>query len=154
MNRDKGLPQPLSIGLDSGTAASERCEMEESYEGLEKIFCERWLSVCRAGRSLDQFDGCEPGGCAVFVERRMNAVWFESGDVPCVGGAECGSQFPLADGMRAGIGTVVTEAQYVQSSVVVGYRRQTRRVSWPLFGVEGVEESGIQHGLKGALQAL
>jgi hypothetical protein len=49
--------------------------------------------------------------------------------------------------VRASIGTIVTEAQHVQGSIVFGHRRQTRHVSWSLVAVEGVEQSAVQHRL-------
>src|SRR5437870_12941636 len=56
--------------------------------------------------------------------------------------------------MRASIGTIVTEAQHIQNSIVLGHRRQTRHVSWSLLAVEGVEQSAVQHCLKPAPQTL
>jgi len=56
--------------------------------------------------------------------------------------------------VRAGIGTIVTEAQHIQGSIVLGHRRQTRHVSWSLVAVEGVEQSAVQHRLKPAPQTL
>src|ERR1035441_7252544 len=77
-------------------------------------------------RKLDPFDCREPGRCAVVVESRLNPVRFDGGDVPSIAGVERRSQLFLTDGVRASIGTVVTEAQHIQGSIVPGHRRQTR----------------------------
>jgi hypothetical protein len=50
------------------------------------------------------------------------------GDIPSSAGVERRSQLLLSDGVRAGIGTIVTEAQHVEGSIVLGHRRETRRV--------------------------
>src|SRR5262249_30518283 len=61
-------------------------------------------------------------------------------------GVEGRSQLFLSDRVRAGIRTLVTEAQYIQCSTVVGNRRQARHVSCSLVEViEGVEQSAVQH---------
>jgi hypothetical protein len=105
--------------------------------------------------ALDPFDGGEPGGGAgVAVESGVNAVAFDRGDMPSVAGAERGSQVFLTDGMRAGIGAFVAEAQHVQGSTALGDGRETRSVRRALLGVEGVEEAGVEHGLKFAAQTL
>jgi hypothetical protein len=49
-------------------------------------------------------------------------------------------------------GTIVTKAQHIQGSIVLGQRRQTRHVSWSLVAVEGVEQSAVQHRRKPAPQ--
>src|SRR6202011_2089687 len=59
-----------------------------------------------------------------------------------------------SDGVRASIGTIVTEAQHIQSSIVLGYPRQTCRVSWSLVAVKGVEQSAVQYCLKHAPQTF
>src|SRR5260370_4611735 len=90
-------------------------------------------------RSLDPFDCREPSRCAVVVVSRLDPVRFDGGDIPSIAGLEGRSQLFLTDGVRAGIGTIVTEAQHIQGSIVFGHRRQTRQVSWPLAAVEGVD---------------
>src|SRR5438094_3888940 len=74
-------------------------------------------------RSLDPFDCREPGGCAVVVISRLNPVRFDAGDIPSIAGVERRSQLFLTDGVRASIGTIVTEAQHIQGSIVLGHRR-------------------------------
>src|SRR5262245_44016575 len=103
---------------------------------------------------LDPFDCREPGRCAVVVVSRLNPVRFDSGDIPSVAGVERRSQLFLTNGVRASIGTIVTEAQHIQGSMVRGHQRETRPVSWSLLGVEGVEQSTVQHRLKPAPQTL
>ena len=88
------------------------------------------------------------------MESGVNAVAFDGGDSPTTGGVERGSQLFLADGMRAGIGTFIAEAQHKQGCVALGHGRQTRQVSRPLGGVEGVEQSAVEHGLKHATKAF
>ncbi len=74
--------------------------------------------------SLDPFDCREPGRCTVvIVESRPNAVRFDCGDIPTIAGAECRSQLIPKDGVRASIATIVTEAQHIQGSIVLGHRR-------------------------------
>src|SRR5271166_1618724 len=73
---------------------------------------------------LDPFDCREPGWCAVVaVESRMNPVRFDGSDIPSIVGVERRSQLFLTDGVRASIGTIVAEAQHIQSSIVLGHRR-------------------------------
>ncbi len=74
-------------------------------------------------RSLDPFDCREPGRCAVVVVSRLNPVRFDGGDILSVAVAERRSQIFLTDGVRASLGTIVTEAQHIQSSIVLGHRR-------------------------------
>ena len=74
-------------------------------------------------RSLDPFDCREPGRCAVIVVSRLNPVRFDGGDIPSIAGVERRSQLFLTDGVRASIGTIVTEAQHIQGSIVLGHRR-------------------------------
>src|SRR6267142_2240925 len=81
-------------------------------------------------RRLDPFDCREPGRSAVVVVSRLNAVRFDGGDIPSIAGVERRSQLFLTDGVRASIGTIVTEAQHIQGSIVLGHRRETRHVSW------------------------
>jgi hypothetical protein len=64
-------------------------------------------------------------------------VRIDGGDIPSIPRVERRSQLFLADGVRASIGTLVTEAQDIQASIVLGHRRQTRHVSSPLVAVEG-----------------
>src|SRR5207247_5510738 len=64
------------------------------------------------------------------------------------------SQLFLTDGVRAGIGTIVTEAQHIQGSIVLDHRRQARHVSRSLVAVERVEQSAVQHRFKPAPQAI
>ncbi len=108
-----------------------------------------WLtSFC----SLDPFDCREPGRCAVVVESRLNPVWFNGGDIPSTAGVERRSHLFLTDGVRASIRTtIVTETQHIKSPIVLGHRRQTRRVSCSLIVVvEGVKQSAVQHRLETA----
>ena len=88
------------------------------------------------------------------VESRLNPVWFNGGDISSIAGIERGSQLFLTDGVRAGIGTLVAEAQHIQGSIVLGNPGQARHVSWSLVAIKGVEESAIQHRLETAPQAL
>src|SRR5712691_13173786 len=81
------------------------------------------LSVTCNLRSLDPFDGREPGRCAVVVVSRLNPVRFDGDDIPSIAGVERRSQLFLTDGVRTGIGTIVTEAQHIQSPIVLGHRR-------------------------------
>ncbi len=64
--------------------------------------------------ALDPFDCREPGRCAVVLVSRLNPVRFDGGDIPSIAGLERRSQFFLTDGVRASIGTIVTEAQHIQ----------------------------------------
>ena len=63
------------------------------------------------------------------VESRLNPVRLDGGDIPSIAGVERRSQRYLSDGVRASIVTIVTEAQHVKGSIVLGHRRQTRYVS-------------------------
>jgi len=74
-------------------------------------------------RTLDPFDCRKPGRCAVVVVSRLNPVRFDGGDIPSIAGVERRSQLFLTDGGRASIGTIVTEAQHIQGSIVLGHRR-------------------------------
>src|ERR1700724_1175489 len=69
-------------------------------------------------RSLDPFDCREPGRCAVVVVSRLNPIRFDGGDIPSIAGVERRSQLVLTDGVRAGIGTIVAEAQHIHGSMV------------------------------------
>ena len=103
---------------------------------------------------LDPLDFREPGRCAVGVVSCLNSVRFDGGDIPSTAAVERCSQFFLTDGVRASIGTIVTEAQHVQGSIALGHRRQTRRVSRSLDDVECVKQSAVQHRLEPAPQTL
>ena len=107
-----------------------------------------------AESGLDPFDCREPGRCAVVVVSRLNPVRFDGGDIPSIAGVERRSQLFLTDGVRASIGTIVTEAHHIQGSIMLGHRRQSRHVSWSLAAVEGVEQPAVQHRLKPAPQTL
>src|ERR1035437_1382415 len=72
--------------------------------------------------SLDPFDCREPGGCAVVLISRLNLVRFDGGDIPSSVGVERRFQLFLTDGVGASIGTIVTEAQHIQGSIVLGHR--------------------------------
>lgn len=74
-------------------------------------------------RSLDPFYCREPGRYAVVVVCRLNPVRFDGGDIPSIAGVERRSQLFLTDGVRASIRTIVTEAQHIQGSIVLGHRR-------------------------------
>jgi hypothetical protein len=69
--------------------------------------------------SLDPFDCREPGWRPVVVVSRLNPVRFDGGDIPSIAGVERRSQLFLTDGVRARIGTIVTEAQHIQSSILL-----------------------------------
>jgi hypothetical protein len=49
---------------------------------------------------------------------------------------------------------IVTEAQHIQGSIVLGHRRETRHVSYSLVAAEDVEQSAVQHCSKPAPQTL
>ena len=71
---------------------------------------------------LDPFDGCEPGwGAVVAVESCVNPVRFDGGYIPSIAESERRSQVLLTDGMRSGIGTLVTEAQHIEGSTGLGH---------------------------------
>jgi hypothetical protein len=57
------------------------------------------------------------------MKSRLNAVWYYGGNIPSIAGVERGSQLFLSDGVRARIGTIVTEAQHIDGSVVLGHGR-------------------------------
>ncbi len=88
------------------------------------------------------------------MKPRLNPVRFDGGDIPSTAGVERRCQLFLTDGVRASIGTIVTEAQHIHGSIVLGHRCQTRRVSWSLVTVEGVEQPAVQHRLKPSPQTL
>src|SRR6516165_10523616 len=96
----------------------------------------------------------EPRGKADVVESRLKPLTFDGGDMPSTAGVERRSYCFLTDGVRSDIGTIVTEAQHVHGSTVLGHRCQARHVLWSLVAVEGVEESAVQYGLKPAPQTL
>src|SRR5208282_1309851 len=83
-------------------------------------------------------------------------VGLDGGDIPSSAGVEGRFQLFLTDGVRATIGTIVTKAQHVQGSVVLGHRRKTCHVSRPFVAVsfEGVEQSAVEHGPNHASQTL
>ena len=74
-------------------------------------------------RSLDPFNCREPRRCAVVVVSRLNPARFDGSDIPSKAGVERRSQLFLTDGVRASIGTIVTKAQHIQGSIVLGHRR-------------------------------
>ena len=49
---------------------------------------------------------------------RLNAVGFDGGDTPSIAGVERRSELFPDDGVRASIGTIVTEAQHVQAQAL------------------------------------
>jgi len=57
-------------------------------------------------------------------------------------------------GVRASTGTIVTETQHIQGSIVLDHRRQARHVSWSLAAIEGMEQPAVQHRVKPAPQTL
>src|SRR5882724_13028640 len=69
--------------------------------------------------SLDPFDCREPSWCAVVVVSRQSPVRFDGGDIPPIAGVERRPQLFLTDGVRASIGTIITEAQHIQGSSVL-----------------------------------
>jgi len=74
-------------------------------------------------RSLDAFDGREPGRCAVLtVESGVNAVRLDGGEMPSTAGVERSFQLFLTDGVGASGGTIVTKAQDIQGSTLLGHR--------------------------------
>src|SRR5207247_6435547 len=64
------------------------------------------------------------------------------------------SHLLVTDDVRDNNYYIVTEAQHIQGSIVLGHRRQTRHVSWSLLAVECVEQSAVKHRLKHAPQTL
>jgi len=142
---DIGQPQPAIVRLASkggfaGAVLDAGCGTGENA-----------LLVASLGLS---FDCREPRRCAVVVVSRLDPVRFDGGDIPSMDGVERRSQLFLTDGVRASIGTIVTEAQHIQGSIAFGHRRQTRHVSWSLVAVKGVEQSAVQNRLKPAPQTL
>jgi hypothetical protein len=121
-------------------------------------FSPAWEQLLGTGHglsaALDPLDCREPGRCAVVVISRLNPVRFDGGDIPSSTGVERCSQLFLTDGVRANIGTIITEAQHIQDSIVLGHGCQTRHVSRSLVAGEGVEQSAVQHRLKPAPQTL
>ena len=101
--------------------------------------------------SLDPFDFREPGRrAAVVVESRLNPFRLDGGDTPSIAGIERRFQLFPADGVRASIGTVVTEAQDIQRPIMLGHLRQALHVFGSLVAVEGMEQSAVQHSVKPA----
>ena len=74
---------------------------------------------------MDSFDSCKPGWCAMVAVSRLNPGWFDDSDIPSVRGAERRSQLVLTDRMRASLGPIFTEAQYIQGSIVFGRSLET-----------------------------
>src|SRR4051812_20817771 len=68
--------------------------------------------------SRDTLDCREPGRCAVVVKSRLNAIGHDRSDMPSDVAVERHSQIVATDRMRATVGTLVTEAQHVESSIV------------------------------------
>src|SRR5882724_4495561 len=87
------------------------------------VLDDQWAVKQARSRGLDPFDCREPGRCPVVVVSRLNPVRLDGGDIPSIAGVERRSQLFLTDGMRASIGTMVTEAQHIQGSIVFGHRR-------------------------------
>lgn len=87
---------------------------------MEPIFAEIVVAIARLP---DPFDCREPSRCAVVVVSRLNPVRFDGGDIPSIAGVERCSKLFLTDGVRASIGAIVTEAQHIQGSIVLGHRR-------------------------------
>ena len=88
------------------------------------------------------------------MESRLDAVRLDGGYVPTTRGRERRSQLLLTDGVRASIGNSVAEAQHIQDSTAFSDRGETRYIFRPLGGVEGVEESAVEHGLKFSSQTV
>ena len=105
------------------------------FDGVSIVFSHRQIESAVATQSLqarvrechvillpplrlNPFDGGEPGRCAVVVDSCLKPVRFDSGDIPSTAGVERRSQLFLTDGVRASIGTIVTEAQHVQLQVL------------------------------------
>src|SRR4029077_85448 len=106
-------------------------------------------------RNLDPIDCRAPGGCAVVVlVSRLNPVRFDRGDSASGAWVKRSSQLVLTDGVRARVGTFVTEAQQIQGSILLSHRRQARHVFWALVAVERVEQSAVQHRGKPAPQTI
>jgi hypothetical protein len=55
--------------------------------------------------------------------RGISPVRFDGDHIPSIAGVERRSQLLLTDGVRASIGTIVTEAQHMQGSILRGRRR-------------------------------
>ena len=90
---------------------------------LVLILRQQYAHRADQSRTLDPFDCREPRRCAVVVVSRLNPIRFDGGDIPSIAGVERRSQLFLTDGVRASIGTIVTEAQHIQGPIVLGYRR-------------------------------
>jgi hypothetical protein len=88
------------------------------------------------------------------VKSGVNTVGSNGCDSPPIAIGERGSQLVLTDGMRAGVGPNIAEAQHIQRSVGLRHRCQARRVSGSFVGVEGVKQSGAKHCLELASQPL
>ena len=108
--------------------------------------------VVRSRPRSDPSDCRQPGRRAVVVVARLHPVRFDGGDLPSDAGVERRAQLLPTDGVRAGVGSFVAEAQHIQGPVVLGHRRETRHVPWSLVGVEGVEQSAVQHRREPASQ--
>ena len=109
----------LTVRLQSRLLTESRQHFRDAIaEGLPVIR----PSDCR-NQDLGPFDCREPGRCAVVVVSRLNPVRFDGGDIPSIAGVERRSQLFLTDGVRASIGTIVTEAQHIQGSILLGHRR-------------------------------
>ena len=87
------------------------------------------------------------------VESSLDPVRFDGKDGPSLRGAERRVHLYLPDGMRASIGSSVAEAQHVHGSIVRSGRCQARNIPDSLVGLEGVEQSAVEHRLEPASQA-
>jgi hypothetical protein len=103
---------------------------------------------------LKPFDSREPSRCTVVVKSRLYSVWFDIDGAPSIASVELRAQLFPADRVRANIGALVTEAEYVNSSIALGHRRETRYVTWSLVIVERMEQPAVEHRLEPASQPL
>lgn len=106
------------------------------------------------GGHCDPFDCREPCGRATVVKSRLNALRYDRDDLPAVISTECPSQVLLADGVGNVLGCRVAEAQQVQHSAGFGDGSEAGRIAWLLAGVEGMEQSTVEHRRKQAMQLI
>jgi len=98
--------------------------------------------------SLDTIDSHQPARCSVVVDSRVEPFRFDGGDTPTVSGVERRSQLFLSDEVRAGIGTLITEAQTYrvpQCSVT-----DTRLAKYPGRSLPSKVWMVVQQGIKNA----
>jgi hypothetical protein len=105
--------------------------------------------------SLDPFDPCQPGGCALRGEPRLEQIRSDGGNAPAAAAVERCSQILLTDRMRAtGLWSDVTETEHVQLPTSTRHGRQARHVVVSLIAVEGVEQPAVEHRLEHSAQTV